>query len=85
MDHVDVGGVDDDGSSGSNGLRHSSQPSRPTRQFDDPLQSIGGPMTRSRTKKIQQALNQFIEGVVVRDSSLKTSDMDKVVYVLSIN
>ena len=53
VDHVDVGGVDDDGSSGSNGLRHSSQPSRPTRQLDDPLQSIGGPMTRSRTKKMQ--------------------------------
>ena len=54
-------------------------------RHDDPLQGIGGPMTRSRTKKMQQALNQFIEEVVVRDSSLKTSDMDKVVHILSIN
>ena len=41
-------------------------------------------MTRAKTKKMQQALTQFIEEVLVQDS-LKISDVeDKAVHVLSI-
>ena len=81
MDNHD-GGVDDGVSSTSNEVRGGSQ--RFTPSHDDPLQGIGGPMTRARTKKMQQALTQFIEEVLVQDS-LKISDVeDKPVHVLSI-
>ena len=55
-----------------------------SRLFQDPLHGIGGSMTRSRTRKMQQALNKLIEEVQGQES-LKISDVDlEAVYVLSI-
>ena len=41
-------------------------------------------MTRSRTKKMLQALNQLIEEVQGQESSLKNSSVNKAIHVLSM-
>ena len=58
-------------------------PSQPLR-LNDPLSGIGGPMTRSRTKKMQDALNTLIEEVLMEGSTIKASEMSKAIHLLSI-
>ena len=84
MDHEH--GVDNDGSSSlsdSNNLRHSSTPFQYSR-LNGPLSGIGDPMTRSRTKKMQDALNTLIEEVHVEGSTIKASEISKAIHLLSI-
>ena len=56
----------------------------PSRLSNDPLHGMSDPMTRSRTKKMLQALNQLIEEVQGQESSLKNSSVEKAIHVLSM-
>ena len=53
------------------------QNSRSRLSYDDPLVGMKGPMTRSKTKRMQEALNQFIreihDNIKLRKSNESTS------------
>ena len=77
---MDVNGVPE----GSIEVHKGSRKFLPSQLSQDPLHGMSGPMTRSMTRKMQQALNQLIEEVQGQES-LKISDVDlDVVHVLSI-
>ena len=55
-----------------------------SRPNQDPLRDMSGPMTRSRTRKMQEALIQLIEEVQAQEPTFRDAELDKAVHVLSV-